>query len=90
MLDFEIRRSGRRCAKTDREFRQGEVFYSVLIPEGSEVQRYDYCHEAWQGPPENAIGTESAEQSRRGRRDEESNATPWTTNAELQTWIFPA
>lgn len=55
MLDFEIRRSARRCAKTDREFQQGEIVYSVLVAEGADVVRYDYCPEAWQGPPENAL-----------------------------------
>jgi hypothetical protein len=56
MLDFEIRRSARRCAKTDREFMQGETFYSVLVTAGAEVVRYDYCQEAWEGPPEHVIG----------------------------------
>ena len=56
MLDFEIRRCARRCAKTDREFQQGETFYSALVAEGAEVVRYDYCREAWEGPPPSAIG----------------------------------
>ena len=56
MLDFEIQRSARKCAKTDREFRAGETFYSVLISEGAEVVRRDYCQESWDGPPENALG----------------------------------
>jgi hypothetical protein len=56
MLDFEICRRARRCAKTDREFQPHELFYSVLVPEGAEVVRYDYSAEAWQGPPENALG----------------------------------
>lgn len=56
MLDFEIQRCSRRCAATDRELAPGEVFYSVLIAEGADVVRYDYSPEAWQGPPEEAIG----------------------------------
>ena len=34
MLDFEIQRCARKCAKSDREFQAGETFYSVLISEG--------------------------------------------------------
>lgn len=56
MLDFDIRHSARRCAKTDREFKPGETIYSVLVPEGAAVVRYDYCQEGWEGPPANAVG----------------------------------
>jgi hypothetical protein len=56
MLDFEVQRCTRRCAKTDRELQPGEWFYSVLVPEGSEVVRHDYCTEAWEEPPEDALG----------------------------------
>ncbi|NLF72251.1 MAG: hypothetical protein GX575_24720 [Candidatus Anammoximicrobium sp.] len=56
MLDFEIQRCARKCAKTDREFSAGETFFSVLIPEGAEVVRRDYSQEAWDGPPEGALG----------------------------------
>ncbi|MCH5373277.1 MAG: hypothetical protein JJ992_04830, partial [Planctomycetes bacterium] len=56
MIDFEIQRCSRRCAKTDCEFAPGEEFYSVLVSEGSDVVRYDYSQSAWQGPPEGAIG----------------------------------
>lgn len=56
MLDFEVQRCTRRCAKTDREFQPGETFHSVLVAEGSEVVRRDFCEEAWEGPPDDAIG----------------------------------
>jgi hypothetical protein len=56
MLDFEIQRCARKCAKTDREFQVGETFYSVLVSEGAEVVRRDYSQEAWDGPPEGALG----------------------------------
>jgi hypothetical protein len=56
MLDFEIQRCARKCAKTDREFQAGETFYSVLISEGAEVVRRDFCQEAWDGPPEDVLG----------------------------------
>lgn len=56
MIDFDVQRCSRRCAKTEREFQPGEEFYSVLMAEGSESVRRDYCAEAWEGPPEDAIG----------------------------------
>ncbi len=56
MLDFEVQRCTRRCAALDRELAPGETFYSVLIPQGGNVVRRDYSAEAWQGPPEEAIG----------------------------------
>ncbi|TVS09702.1 MAG: hypothetical protein EA424_26575 [Planctomycetaceae bacterium] len=56
MVDFDIQRCSRRCAKSDQEFAPGEVFYSVLIAKGSEIVRYDYSEAAWEGPPDEAIG----------------------------------
>ena len=56
MIDFEIQRCTRRCAKTQREFKPGEPFYSVLVPDGAEIRRHDYSAEAWDGPPEDAVG----------------------------------
>ena len=49
-------RCSRRCRGTGREFQSGDVFYSVLIAEGASVVRHDYGVDAWQGPPEGAIG----------------------------------
>jgi hypothetical protein len=34
----------------------GEEFYSVLLEEKAELKRLDYSVEAWEGPPENALG----------------------------------
>ena len=56
MLEFDVQRCTRRCATADRELRPGEPFFSVLVSEGSQVVRYDYGEEAWQGPPEGCIG----------------------------------
>lgn len=56
MLDFEVQRCTRRCAKTNRELAPGEDIHSVLISDGSDVRRQDFCVEAWEGPPEEAIG----------------------------------
>lgn len=56
MFEFDIQRSTKRCAKTEREFRPGETYYSVLVSEGAEIVRYDYSQEAWSEPPENTVG----------------------------------
>jgi hypothetical protein len=56
VLDFEVQRCTRRCAATDRELKPGESFYSVLVAEGAEVVRYDYCEEEWKEPPQDALG----------------------------------
>lgn len=56
LLDFEVQRCTRRCATTDRPLEAGEVCYSVLEAQGAEIVRKDYSAEAWDGPPEGAIG----------------------------------
>lgn len=55
-MDYELQRSMRKCAATGREFAPGEAFYSVLTSEGAKVVRNDYSAEAWQGPPDGALG----------------------------------
>jgi hypothetical protein len=55
-MDFEVQRCTRHCSKTERELQPEEEFYSVLVAEGAEVVRYDYCSSAWEGPPEDALG----------------------------------
>lgn len=55
MIDFELQRCTRRCAKTERDLAPGEMFYSVLVQEGAEIQRLDYCREAWEGAPAEAV-----------------------------------
>ena len=54
--DYEVKRCTRVCAVNQRELRPGESFYSVLRAEGGTVLRDDYSMEAWQGPPDHAIG----------------------------------
>jgi hypothetical protein len=54
-LDFEIQRSTRRCAATDRAMEPGEDCYSVLEVQGADVIRKDYSKTAWSGPPDSAF-----------------------------------
>ncbi len=60
MMDFQIKRSGRRCHATDRELTPGEEFISELVAADSgaptDFERRDYCLEAWQGPVDGSIG----------------------------------
>lgn len=56
MIDFEVQRATRRCAATDREFRPGEAYYSLLVEEDGHVIRRDFAASAWPGPPANAVG----------------------------------
>ena len=56
MLDFEVQRCTRRCAKTDRELLPGEAYFSALVPQGSSVSRLDFSTEGWTGPPEGSLG----------------------------------
>ena len=56
MIDFEVQRCTRHCATSKRALEPGEEFYTVLLSEGAEVVRYDYCQDAWDGPPEQCLG----------------------------------
>lgn len=56
MLDYQVQRCSRRCASSQRELEPGETFYSVLVPDGDEIVRRDYAVDAWQGPPDKALG----------------------------------
>jgi hypothetical protein len=55
-LDFEIQRSTRRCAATDRALEPGELCYSVLEVRGADVVRKDFAASEWKGPPTEAFG----------------------------------
>ncbi len=54
--DYAFGRSTRRCRITDRVLQPGERYYSVVVPKGSEIARYEIADSAWQGPPAEAIG----------------------------------
>jgi len=56
MMDFQIKRTGRRCHATERELKPGEEFFSDLVKNKGELRRRDFCSEAWEGPHVNSIG----------------------------------
>lgn len=55
MIDFDVDRCTRKCSRTEREFRPGETYFTALLPEGTGLKRLDFAHEAWTGPPEEAV-----------------------------------
>jgi hypothetical protein len=55
-MEYELQRCTRHCATTGRELRPGETYYTALVGGGRDLQRRDFAAEAWQGPPEGAIG----------------------------------
>lgn len=68
-MDYEVQRCTRQCAKTQRQLEPGETFFSVLTVDGAEVVRHDFSAEAWEGPPEGALGWWKSEMpTRDGKR----------------------
>lgn len=55
MTDYQIQPITRRCAKTGRELKPGEKYFTALLEEGDHFQRQDYSVEGWQGPPAGAF-----------------------------------
>jgi len=56
MTEYAIQPLSLRCARTGRELKPGEAYYSVLSESPDGFVRTDCCAEAWTGPPEGAIG----------------------------------
>lgn len=57
MIDFDFKRSSRRCHVTGREFNPGETYISAVfqIDEGV-LERRDYGIDQWTEPPEDCVG----------------------------------
>ena len=51
--DWEIKSRAHVCARTEKEFAPGEIFYTLLIREGDGFRREDLCEEAWDTRNEN-------------------------------------
>jgi len=56
MMDYEVQRCTRHCAKTGRELAPGETIFTTLVADGGRVLRLDYGAESWSGPPEGVLG----------------------------------
>lgn len=51
--DWEIRSRAHACARTGREFEEGEFFYTLLFRDGEGFRREDVCEEAWNNRNDN-------------------------------------
>jgi len=60
-MDYDIQRCTRHCSVSGRELLPGEAYYSALVAEGAELCRLDFATDAWEGPPEKAVGWWKAE-----------------------------
>ena len=56
MLNFDFKRTSRKCSASDRPFERGEEFVSALVEINGELVRKDFASESWEEPPENCIG----------------------------------
>jgi hypothetical protein len=56
MTEYEIKPPSLRCARTGRELKPGEIYYSTLTASADGFVRTDFAEEAWSGPPQGAIG----------------------------------
>ncbi|MDA1016259.1 MAG: hypothetical protein O3A00_17610 [Planctomycetota bacterium] len=54
-MDFQLRSVGKTCEKSGHPLAPGEVCHSVLVERHGKMTRLDYSHEAWSGPPEDAV-----------------------------------
>ena len=55
--EYKVSRPSRQCFLEKRPLKEGEWYFSVLlIGEGDQCERRDYSAEAWEGPPEGAVG----------------------------------
>ena len=53
---YKVHRCTRQCFSLERPLREGEAYYSVVLPTDDDFERRDYSAEAWGGPPDDAIG----------------------------------
>ncbi len=57
MVNFDFKKSSRKCFDTERSFQPGEEYISVLVElSQGETERRDFGMEVWSGPPEDCIG----------------------------------
>ncbi|MCC9603042.1 hypothetical protein LOC67_21040 [Stieleria sp. JC731] len=54
--EYKVNRSTRQCFDQKRPLKEGEWYYSVVIGDDKGYQRRDYSAEAWESPPEGAVG----------------------------------
>jgi hypothetical protein len=55
-MDYQLKPIGKTCAQTGEKLLPGDVCYSAVVLRGNEWERIDFARDAWNGPPEGAIG----------------------------------
>ncbi|QDT97388.1 hypothetical protein [Gimesia aquarii] len=55
-MDYHLKPLGKSCSATGKEFTPGETVHSVIVEQNGQLVRLDYSHDAWDGPPEGAVG----------------------------------
>jgi hypothetical protein len=83
-LDFEVRSCSRTCSETQRSLQPGDVYFSVLIEQETELLRHDYSAEVWGGPPDECLGWW------RSRIPESENTSPKLAPADVMLNLFVA
>jgi len=55
-MDCQLKPLGKTCSKSGAKLLPGDVCYSAVVAKGNAWERIDFSRDAWQGPPEDAIG----------------------------------
>ncbi|QDU81839.1 hypothetical protein Pla110_35900 [Polystyrenella longa] len=55
-MDYKLRPIGKNCAASGEPLEPGSVCFSVVVERQGVFVREDYSEQAWDGPPENAVG----------------------------------
>jgi hypothetical protein len=55
-MDYQLKPLGKTCSKSGAKLLPGEVCYSAVVAKGNDWERIDFSRDAWQGPPEDAVG----------------------------------
>ncbi|MEL7497973.1 MAG: hypothetical protein AAFN77_10210 [Planctomycetota bacterium] len=57
MLNFDFKKSSRKCYEDDKDFSPGDVFYSALVElDDGDIERRDFCRDHWNEPGEDCVG----------------------------------
>ena len=56
MVNFDFKRTSRKCSISGRSFESGEEYVSLLVEEDDELIRKDIALSEFDAPPENCVG----------------------------------
>lgn len=55
-MDYQLRPLSKNCAASGLPLTGGSDCWSVIVEEDGKLVRHDYSSQAWEGPPDNAVG----------------------------------